>query len=106
VLNGHGDRLVTILAKPKDIDAGFELYRKVELSNKLGLSPYVFRIYSEVILPLLNPEAGLSLKEMMAKYYSIFHKTLLEKAEGQMIIQLEAAGLEKNCPRVNPANKK
>jgi hypothetical protein len=98
VLNDHADKPVAIIANQADIDAGFELYKEIEQSNELGLSPYIFKIYREVIQPLLNPEVGLSRKEIRTKYYSVFHKTLATKLEESVIIQLEGAGLVEQSP--------
>jgi hypothetical protein len=98
VLNGHADKPVAVLANQADVDAGFELYKEIELSNELGLSPYIFKIYKEVIQPLLNPQAGLSRKELRTKYYSIFHKSLTAKLEESAIMQLEGAGLIEQSP--------
>ena len=52
-LEGEG-KPDNILATQADIDAGFDLYSKIELSNEIGLSPYVYDIFSDVFVPLLN----------------------------------------------------
>ena len=83
----------TIVATDKDIEAGFKLYREIEMSNDLGLSPYLFQIYKEVIEPLLNPEIGVSRKQIRAKYFSVFHSMLSPKMEDGIIGALETAGL-------------
>src|SRR5581483_1670975 len=104
VLNDHADKPVAIIANKSDIDAGFELYKEIEQSNELGVSPYIFKIYREVIQPMLNPEAGLGRKEIRTKYYSVFHKTLATKLEESVIIQLEGAGLIEQSP--DPEDKR
>jgi hypothetical protein len=104
VMNGHGDKPVTILATQVDINAGFSLYREIELSNELGLSPYVFKIYKEVFEPLLKPDWGLSRKDLRSKHYEVFHKTLSDKVESAIILQLESAGLVEQQP--DPADKR
>lgn len=87
----------TIAATDVDIEAGFALYKEIEESNELGLSPYIYRIYTEVIKPNLNAN-GLSRKEIRSKYFSVFHKSLSTKFEDAIIEQLEAAGLVQQVP--------
>jgi hypothetical protein len=81
-----------VVANDTDIEAGFALYKEIEESNELGLSPYIYRIYSEVIKPNLNGN-GVSRKELRSKYFSVFHKFLPPKFEESVIAQIEAAGL-------------
>jgi hypothetical protein len=81
----------TIIATQADVDAGFALYKEIKESNELGLSPYIYRIYKEVIEPNLNPN-GLSRKEIRSNYFSVFHKFLHPKFEDSIIAQIEAAG--------------
>lgn len=94
VKNGQADLPHAILATQQDIDAGFELYQEVELSNELGLSPYIFRIFSEVFVPLLKPESGVTREEILKQYYTVFHKTLSpETLKREIIPQLDTVGL-------------
>jgi hypothetical protein len=88
----------TIVATDTDIDAGFTLYKEIEESNELGLSPYIYRIYKQVIEPELNPINGLSRKDIRSKYFSVFHKFLQPKFEDAVIAQIEAAGLIQQEP--------
>lgn len=88
----------TIIATQADIDAGFDLYKEIEESNELGLSPYIFRIYKEVIEPELSPINGLSRKDIRSSYYKIFHKAFSSKLEESVITQLESAGLIQQEP--------
>ena len=83
----------TIEANDADIDAGFELYAEIQESNDLGLSPYVFKIYSDVIKPYLAEEVGLSTKTIQKYYYSVFHKSISSNALSDVLSQLEAANL-------------
>lgn len=93
VINGHADQPKEILATQADIDAGLALYKEIESSNELGLSPYIYSIYEQVIKPLLDADVGIKRKELRRKFYSIFHKTLPEKQESSILSQLEAASL-------------
>jgi hypothetical protein len=87
----------TIVATDADIDAGFALYKEIEESNELGLSPYIYRIYKQVIQPNLNQD-GLTRKDIRSKYFSVFHKFLHPKFEDAVIAQIEAAGLIQQEP--------
>ncbi len=93
VMNGHGDKPAAILANKADIDAGLALYKLIESSNELGLSPYTYRIYEQVIQPLLDSEKGIRRKEFRRKFFSVFHKVLPERQEYSILSQIEAAGL-------------
>jgi hypothetical protein len=93
--NGRAD---TVIANEADIEAGFALYKEIEASNELGLSPYIFRIFKEVIEPELSLEKGLSRKDIRAKYLTVFHKSLSPKLEESLIQQIEAAGLIQQEP--------
>lgn len=97
-------RAGTIIANERDIEAGFDLYKEIEESNELGLSPYIYRIYKEVIEPELSSEKGLSRKEIRSKYLSVFHKSLSPKLEESLISQIEAAGLIQQEP--DPEDKR
>lgn len=82
----------TIEATKQDIDAAFNLYKQISESNELGLSPYIFKVYRKVIEPLLDPEKGISKKDILGNYHTVFHKTLSPKTLDDILSQLEAAG--------------
>jgi hypothetical protein len=83
----------TIIATNADVDAGFALYKEIEESNELGLSPYIYSIYNEAIKSNLSETVGLSRKQIRSNYFSVFHKSLNSKLEDSIIQQLEAASL-------------
>jgi hypothetical protein len=87
----------TTIATQADIDAGFALYKEIELSNELGLSPYIFRIYADVIAPLLDYDGvgnGVSREDIIKKHYEIRHKMLSpETLRKEIMPQLEIVGL-------------
>ena len=86
----------TIIATQADIEAGFNLYKQIEESNELGLSPYLYKIYQDVLLPLLSPASnnGASREEILKKYYEVKHKSLSPQVlKSDIIPQLEAVGL-------------
>jgi hypothetical protein len=87
----------TILANKTDVNAGFELYAEIERSTELGLSPYLFNIYLDVIKPLLDGDGlglGISRDKIIRKFYQVRHKGLSPQVLKQEILpQLEAVGL-------------
>lgn len=87
----------TIIATQIDIDAGFALYKEIELSNELGLSPYIFKIFVDVIVPLLSYDGiqkGVTRGDIIRKHYEVRHKMLSpETLKREIIPQLEIVGL-------------
>jgi hypothetical protein len=87
----------TIIATQTDIDAGFVLYKEIVLSNELGLSPYIFKIFVDVIAPLLSYDGiqkGVTREEIIKKHYEVRHKMLSpETLKREIIPQLEIVGL-------------
>ncbi len=87
----------TIMATEADIDAGFALYKEIELSNELGLSPYIFKIFVDVIVPLLSYDGiqkGVTRDDIIRKHHEVRHKMLSpETLKREIIPQLEIVGL-------------
>lgn len=87
----------TIMATEADIDAGFALYKEIELSNELGLSPYIFKIFVDVIVPQLSYDGiqkGVTRDDIIRKHYEVRHKMLSpETLKREIIPQLEIVGL-------------
>jgi hypothetical protein len=97
----------TIVATEVDIEAGFKLYKEIERSNELGLSPYIHIIYEDVMVPLLRKlpkdsdgEAinGLTKEEIMKRHYEVRHKPLSPDMLKAILLQLESVGLIKQEP--------
>jgi hypothetical protein len=87
----------TIVATDADIDAGFELYKEIELSNELGVSPAIFRTYVDVVAPLLSFDGmggGVTREDIIKKYYEVRHKYLApDVLRKEILPQLEIVGL-------------
>jgi hypothetical protein len=98
----------TIIATQTDIDAGFDLYKEIEFSNELGLSPHIFKIYVDVIAPLMAHDGigkGVSREEIMRKYYEVRYKPLSpETLKREILPQLEVVGLIQQEP--DPEDKR
>ncbi|HEX2472356.1 MAG TPA: hypothetical protein VHJ59_06365, partial [Nitrososphaera sp.] len=99
----------TILANDADIDAGFALYKEVELSNELGLSPYIFRIYVDVVAPLLSYDGmggGVTREDIIKQYYKVRHKMLSpDILRKEILPQLEIVGLIRQEPDENKKSR-
>jgi hypothetical protein len=105
IQNGINGHTKAVVATQADIDAGFELYKEIELSNELGLSPHIFRIYRDVILPRLSSHTGITREEIQQQYYEIFHKALSpETLKREIIPELETVGLIRQDP--DPTDKR
>jgi len=85
----------TILISRGDVDAGFKIWEEISFSQELNLSPYVYKIYTEVILPLYNDKkSGLTRKELLQGHIKVYKRPLDEWKLGREIIpMLESAGL-------------
>jgi hypothetical protein len=80
------------------MEDGFALYKEIEASNELGLSPYVYDIYQDIIKPALagivkDVNEGLSREEINKKYFQARHKALSNDRLKRVLMQLEAVGL-------------
>ena len=103
----------TIVATEVDVDAGFALYKEIEQSNELGLSPYIHAIYQDVIEPLLRKtfkdsyeEAieGVNKEQIMKKHFEVRHKPLSPTTLKSILLQLESVGLVRQEP--DPSDKR
>ena len=74
----------------------------MDLANELGLSPYIYKIYEDVIEPLLrgvlkdsDGEAvqGKTNQEILRKHYEVRHKPLSPDVLKNILMQLESVGL-------------
>jgi DNA-binding MarR family transcriptional regulator len=84
---------IAIVATEEDIKAGLELYKNIESSNEIGLSPYAYEIYDKAIKPILDPNEPITRKDIRQQFYKVFRRTIPEKQESTILSQLEAAGL-------------
>lgn len=93
----------TITANQHDVEAAFEVWDKISLSQELNLPPYIYKLYQEVILPLweerkpnLGEDAkeGLSRQEILQKHFGVYGRMLDNTQLRQQILpMLETAGL-------------
>jgi hypothetical protein len=98
----------TIEADERDINEAFLLWDGISTSQEFNLSPYVYKFFSDVVLPLwkeknanttfsgqqANEQIGLSRKEIASKYYEVFKELLPDwRARQELLPALESAGL-------------
>ena len=96
----------TLIANSEDIESGFNLYGRVSLANELGVSPYVMRIYEDVIMPQLS-DLGTTRKQVYQAHYSRFGRTANQQwYEKEIFPALETAGLIIEEPDFNDRRRK
>jgi hypothetical protein len=87
-LNLHMDK--------KYIDMAFDLYRSIAQAQEMGVAPFVMRIYTEVVEPLIKrSEAGfVSARDILRAYHATHGYPLsVHSLEREILPSLEAAGL-------------
>jgi len=98
-----------IWASKKDIEDGFKLWNKLSYGQDYGLAPYLFDIYSKIIMVLWNePDESnfssltgggekkkfITRKEILKKHFQIYKTPLgMQKLRQQILPQLEQVGL-------------
>jgi len=90
-----------VYANEEDIKNAFELFDKVAESQELGIPPFIYNFFKEVILPLWNEKnqnsntlIGLTRKEVLSKHYEVYGRAIPEWYLKQEILPpLESCGL-------------
>lgn len=98
----------TLTAAEYDIDAGFEIWNKISLCQELQIPPYIYELYTKVIMTLWNEPVidefgdtvspdkrlGITRREISMKHYQIYGRPVDELKLRQSILPtLEIAGL-------------
>lgn len=90
----------TITANQDDIAEAFCIWERIGVSQELNLPPYIYNLYTEVILAAWQEKAasghkaGLTRNDIAKKYYEVFEQMLdVTKFRQQILPMLEAAGL-------------
>jgi hypothetical protein len=87
----EGDK---IYANEEDIDNAFELYESLYESQELNLSPFVYLIYKEILIPLSNEGINIHCEDIAKKFLEKFGRTLdIKKLQREILPALETAGL-------------
>ncbi len=90
----------TITANQNDINDAFAIWERIGVSQELNLPPYIYNLYTEVILAAWNDKiqagrkSGLTRNDIAKKYYEVFEQMLdITKFRQQILPMLETAGL-------------
>jgi len=91
----------TILADQADVDQAFVLWEKIHITQELNIPPYVYHLYTDLILPACGeksepnkPMAGISRQELITKHYQIYGRVLsLDKLRMEILPLLNQVGL-------------
>jgi hypothetical protein len=94
-----------VYASEEDIEAAFKLYDEIGECQELGLPPYVYKLYVEVIKPLyvernqgrkdptIEP-TGISRREILKRHYEVYERSIGEDfLRKEVLPALEKAGL-------------
>jgi len=81
-----------IFVNQKDVESGYSLWQEIAFFQEMGMPPYIFSIYKDVILPAFReknniPEGftdfesknGLKIQEILNAHYQHFHTYLTER---------------------------
>lgn len=84
-----------IVASPNDVEDGFELWEQVSESQELGIPPYVYQFYKEIILPEYQRTGnGLSRKDILTVHFNVTGRYIPDWQLRQEILPaLQTAGL-------------
>jgi len=97
-----------IWATETDIENAFKLWNQISYGQDYGLAPYIFEIYTKIILPLWNEPSrdfedlsssedkkrGITRREILKKHFAVYKRPLSSIYLRQNILpQLEQAGL-------------
>jgi hypothetical protein len=103
-----------IVACEDDVEAAFQIWEKIALSQDLNLPPYILSLYEEVIVRLYEKtERGLKRNEILKEHLSVYGRPLDAQLLGREIIpMLERTGLivqdrdpeDRRCRLVTPVS--
>jgi len=95
----------TIIANDDDIADAFKLWDKISVSQELNLPPYIYNLYTEVILPAWEAKNdgrseefggmfGVSRQDVLEKHFAVYGRMLdSHQLRQQILPMLEVAGL-------------
>jgi len=99
--NREMDEEGNIYANEEDIEDGFKLYDEIAEAQELGIPPYLYDLYNDVIVSLHHEKSssagrsvGITRKEILKKYSEVYGRTLPESLLRREILPaLENCGL-------------
>ncbi len=99
----------SIVASEEDIEEAFRIYEKIAEAQELGIAPYVYRIYQDVLIPLwkANGWNGVSRTEIAKAYFKTYGRVLEDwRLRNEILPSLNAAGLITEEPDPNDKRRK
>lgn len=95
-----------LFASDRDIEEGFRIWDEISISQDLGIPPYIYRIFKEVVEPLLNKAtSGITRKEISVEHFKKYGRALpYWQLKEEIIPTLESVGLILQEP--NPDNRR
>lgn len=97
-----------IIANEDDINEAFKIWEKVSVSQELNLPPYIYNLYTEVILPAWSDKdnEGLTRQEIIKKHYDVYGRMVdSSQLRMQILPMLETTGLIAQEPDPNDKRK-
>ncbi len=100
-LNRRVENERDVAANETDVKNAFEIWKSISESQELGIPPYIYRIYTDVILHLFRENnkknddiLGLSRKDIMSVYLDVYGRPINEwQLKNEIIPVLESSGL-------------
>jgi hypothetical protein len=97
----------TVTASDEDIEYAFILWEKISISQELNLPPFIYDIYTQIILPAYKeknefqsqvfeelPKHGITRQDILEKHYKTYGRMLdAQQLRQQIIPVLETSGL-------------
>lgn len=87
------DKNNNLYVNKEDIDNGYNLYKLVCEPNELGIPPYIFEIYNDVIFPKIRYGLGMNARDLQKAYLMKYHTTLGSGKLQKIIELLDITGL-------------
>ena len=69
----------TLEANDTDIEEGIKLFEPISECNPIGLSPHQFRVWKEILEPLIRKNDEVEFSTFRQEYYGKFHHLLTPK---------------------------
>lgn len=97
----------TVTANDEDIEQAFKLWEKISVSQELNLPPFIYDIYTQIIIPAYKeknefesqvfdetPKYGITRQDILEKHYKVYGRMLdAQQLRQQIIPVLETSGL-------------
>lgn len=85
----------SVIANTEDIEQALRLWDGISQSQEFNLPPYLFSLYSEVILPAFeDKQVGITRRDIIRRHFEVYERTLPDwQLRREVLPMLEMAGL-------------